>query len=68
VDECILQAMLDYATKNNVTLATLCASCHAAFLFELTADWDVAFETTVANRPQEPEVTDILDNFFYIYL
>ena len=58
--------MIDCANMNNVTLATVCASLHAAFLFELTDDWDVAFETTVANRPQEPEATATLGNHFYL--
>lgn len=60
--------MIDCAATNNVTLATVCASCHAAFLFELTNDWDVAFETTVASRPQEPEAAALLGNFFYLPL
>ena len=66
MDEDILQTMLDCASANSVTLATVCAACHAAFLFELTADWDVAFETTVANRPQESEALEIIGNFFYL--
>ena len=58
--------MLDCALMNNVTLATICAACHTAFLFELTNEWDVAFDTTVVSRPQELEAADIIGNFFYV--
>lgn len=68
VDQCILEAMIDCATMNNVTLGTVCAACYAAFLFELTDDWDVAFETTVTNRLQEPETSAIVGNYVYVPL
>ena len=68
LDQGAIRSMIECASTHNVTLATVCAACHAGFLFELTNDWDVAFETTVANRPQEPQATHILGNFFYLPL
>lgn len=62
----IVQAMLDCVRSYNVTLATICTACYAAFLFELTGNWDVVFRTFVACRPTEYEAKDLLGNFFHI--
>ncbi|CAF4160115.1 unnamed protein product [Adineta steineri] len=68
IDQDVVDAMMLFASTNNVTMFSLSLACYYAFLFKLTNhDDDLCVVSSAANRP-EKELQDMIGMFVNLLL